>query len=154
MKDSEFRAYVWIPGRLKALGWDCRNPSSGGQVYTQHECHAEKEIHTCLGRGVPENIVKVREGVLWIIEAKRSHADLGKALDEAKGYAKKINRGQRISARFASGVAGTESSTFLVNTQYWNGARFLPVTMNGASNHWPDVSTHSRRYCSQFVSQN
>ena len=131
MKDSEFRAYVWISGRLKALGWDCRNPSSGGQVYTQHECHAEKEIRTCLGRGVPENIVKVREGVLWIIEAKRSHADLGKALDEAKGYAKKINRSQRISARFVSGVAGTESSTFLVNTQYWNGGRFLPVTMNG-----------------------
>ena len=42
-----------------------------GRSYTQHECHAEKEIHTCLGRGVPENIVKVREGVLLcIIEAK------------------------------------------------------------------------------------
>ena len=129
-KDSEFRAYIWIVDRLRTMGWDCRNPSRGGQVYTQHECHADEEIYTYLGGDVPENIVKVREGVLWVIEAKRSHAKLKKALGEAREYANKINRSQRISARFVSGVAGTESSTFLVNTEYWNGRRFLPVSLN------------------------
>ena len=113
------------------MGWDCRNPSKGGQVYTQHECHSDEEIHTRLVRDVPENIVKVREDVLWVIEAKPSHSGLEKALNEARGYARKINQSQRISARFVSGVAGTESSTFLVNTKYWNGRRFLPVTLNG-----------------------
>lgn len=131
-KDSEFRAYVWIVDRLKALGWNCHNPlRAGGQVYTQHECHANEEIFTHLGRDVPENIVKVREGVLWVIEAKRSHAELAKALGEARGYAKKLNRSQNITARFVSGVAGTEASMFLVNTEYWNGRRFVPITLNG-----------------------
>ena len=130
-KDSEFRAYVWIINRLKALGWDCHNPSKGGMVYTQHECHADEEIKACLGGGVPENIIKVREGVFWVIEAKPSHSELGKALGEAREYAEKINKSQRIQASFISGVAGTESSTFLVNTEYWDGRRFLPVTLNG-----------------------
>ena len=130
-KDSEFRAYVWIINRLKGLGWDCRNPSRGGMVYTQHECRADEEIKACLGGAVPENIIKVREGVFWVIEAKASHSELGKALREAKEYAKKINKSQRIQARFISGVAGTESSMFLVDTEYWDGRRFRPVTLNG-----------------------
>ena len=129
-RDSEFRAYVWINNRLGVLGWDCRHPDRGGQVYTQHECRAHPELKAHLEGGVPENVVMVRHNVSWVIEAKPSHSELDIALGEAKEYAKRINRSSTLTAHFVSGVAGTEGSTFLVESRYWDGKRFAPITVN------------------------
>ena len=95
-KDSEFRAYAWIESSLKDLGWNTRNPAKdpAGQVYTQHECHQHEELNVQLAGGIPENVVKVRENIYWVIEAKPTHAELEKATQEARDYAKQINRSE------------------------------------------------------------
>ena len=63
-----------------------------GQVWTQNQCLAHEHIKTALGATRPENIVKVSENALWVIEAKASRKELSKALDEATDfYAQKIN---------------------------------------------------------------
>src|SRR5438445_68818 len=94
--DSEVHAYGFIKDDLKERGWDVRNPSRhlSGQVWTQNECLADPEIGAQLGLDKPENVVKVSESVLWVIEAKNEHRKLSKALTEAEDYAKKINKNE------------------------------------------------------------
>jgi type I restriction-modification system DNA methylase subunit len=78
----------------------------------------------------PENIVKITEKFLWVIEAKRSHGELSKALKEAEEYALKLNQSRQVKAVMISGVAGNEQDTFLIKTRFLKGGEFLPVTMN------------------------
>ena len=95
MTDSEFRAYPYILEVLRKLGWDTRNPRSGGQVYTQGEFRKHDHLlEEALGKQAPENIIVIPwEGGhrYWIVEAKPSHKDLTRALSEAKDYADSIN---------------------------------------------------------------
>lgn len=132
-KDSEFRAYTWIESGLRDLGWNTHNPSSDprGQVYTQHECHQNEALRDQLKGGTPENIVKVKENIYWVIEAKPTHIDLNKAVAEAEGYANNINNSDKVKALFVSGVAGSSKDTFLVTTEYFHEGKFKPVTLNG-----------------------
>src|SRR5271157_686559 len=90
---TEVDAYVFIKNALKALGWDVRNPERipAGQVYTQNECLSNDYIKQQLGLERPENVVKVTDKVLWIIEGKRTRGQIEQALSEAEYYAKKIN---------------------------------------------------------------
>lgn len=131
-KDSEVHAYQYIREQLKFLSWDIRNPEriESGQVWTQNECLSNLEIKSCLCLDRPENIVKVSEDVLWIIEAKRSHSQLSQAIEEAKGYANKFRGSNRYSVRFITGVAGNEIDSFLVRTYFFDGAQFVPVKLN------------------------
>ncbi|MGH2493799.1 MAG: N-6 DNA methylase [Ktedonobacteraceae bacterium] len=130
---TEVDAYVYIKGNLKALGWDARNPersSGAGQVYTQNECLAHPEIKRFLGLERPENIVKVTETDLWVIEAKRTHGQLDQALAEAEEYARKINQSSTLCVVFITGVAGNDLDSFLMRTRMLVGGKFVPVTIN------------------------
>lgn len=132
-KDSEFRAYKFIEDDLKERGWDTRNPSRhpSGQVWTQGECLQHPDIKAQLGLDKPENIIKVRETVLWVIEAKNEHGKLGQALKEAEDYAKKLNKSKTLKAPFISGVAGDNTTGYLVRTRYLVGTEYRPITING-----------------------
>lgn len=132
-KDSEVHAYEFIKTNLRLIDWDVRNPerADGGQVWTQNECLSNAEIKRCLRLDKPENIVKVTESVLWILEAKRSHSQLGQAIQDAEGYARKFSKSAKYKALFISGVAGNEIDSFLVRTKFFDGKRFVPVTLNG-----------------------
>lgn len=118
---TEVEAYGFIRDRLHDLGWLVKNPTSGtgGQVWTQNQCLAEEEIRRALGLKRPENIVKVSESYLWIIEAKSSRRQLETALNEAIDYyAKPINESPgRLKAVLATGVAGTEETFYLIKTK-------------------------------------
>jgi type I restriction enzyme M protein len=116
------------------LGWTVKNPSRhvDGQVYTKNECLTHWEIKKALGQETPENVVKISETKYWIIEAKRDHKDLQKALDEAKYYADKINKSSnQILAVIATGVAGNSTDTFLIKSEYFDGSDFNVITING-----------------------
>ena len=91
---TEVDAYIFIKANLKDLQWDTRNPerTPAGQVWTQNEWLSNPEISRLLGLERPENIVKVKESALWVIEAKRSHGQLAEALQDAEGYAEKLNQ--------------------------------------------------------------
>lgn len=131
-RSTEVDAYIFIKENLKTLGWNKKNPSrhSEGQVYTQHECHSHEEIHRCLGRQTPENIVKVTNTILWIIEAKREHRQLEQAINQAKGYAEKINESSIIQAKFISGVAGNDTDGYIIKNKYFDGTTFQPIKFN------------------------
>ncbi len=132
-KSTEVDAYVFIKENLKMLGWDTRNPErfGGGQVYTQNECLANLEIKKHLGLDRPENVVKVTERVLWVVEAKRSHMQLNQALREAENYAQKLNKSNLLQVKFISGVAGNSFDSFLIRTLFFDGNYFVPVKING-----------------------
>ena len=130
---SEVEAYIYIKEELKAQGWDTKNPARNlsGQVYTQSECLANPEIKAYLGLEKPENIVKVSDSILWVIEAKREHKQLEQAVHEAIDYAKKINQGKNLKALFISGVAGNDKDLYLIRTCFLSDGTFKPVTSNG-----------------------
>jgi type I restriction enzyme M protein len=132
-RSSEVHAYGFIRDDLKERGWDTRNPSRhpSGEVWTQNECLAEPEIAAHLGLDKPENVVKISDSVLWVIEAKNEHGKLSQALSEAKAYAKKINGSQNLKALFVSGVAGNDTDAYLVRTRFLVGNEFKPITING-----------------------
>ena len=94
--DSEVEAYVFIRDQLKELGWIVKDPSrhGGGQVWTQNQCLADQEIKKCLILARPENIIKISETKVWVIEAKSKRSQLAKALGEAENdYARPITQG-------------------------------------------------------------
>ena len=133
---SEVEAYEHIRSNLRSLHWSVKNPSlgTGGQVWTQNQCFGHPEIKAALGLRRPENIVKISESHLWIIEAKASRKDLGKAVDEAKNlYAKPINSldGASVSAVLATGIAGDEETGYIARTVIRLGAKWRAVTING-----------------------
>ena len=98
---TEVDAYIFIKENLKSLGWDTRNPerAPAGQVWTQNECLGNREIKRLLGLKRPENIVKVSEKVLWVIEAKRSRKKLEAALSDAYRRAEILNQSGAISGQ-------------------------------------------------------
>ena len=130
--NTEVDAYIFIKESLKRLGWDTRNPERhpAGQVYTQNECLSNPSIKKLLGLERPENIVKVTEKVLWVIEAKRSHQEIDIAIKEAQDYASTLNQGNRFRALFVSGVAGNELDSFLVRTFFLVKEQWKPVQIN------------------------
>lgn len=130
---TEVDCYIYIKERLKELGWDTRNPevSPEGQVYTQNECLSNPEIKRWLNLDRPENVVKVNEDTLWVIEGKSKQLLMDQALLEAKDYATKLNHSKRFKAMFISGVAGNNSESFLVKTLYFDGNNFVYVKLNG-----------------------
>jgi type I restriction enzyme M protein len=132
-RDTEVDAYIFIKENLRALGWDTRNPerSDGGQVYTQNECLSNPEIKKLLGLERPENIIRINDEVLWVIEAKRSHAELNTAIREGEDYANKLNRGRAFKAKFVSGVAGNHTDSFLIRNLYRANGHYSPIMMNG-----------------------
>ena len=91
---TEVEAYGHIRQQLGLLGWVVKNPSlnTGGQVWTQNQCLSHPTIKKGLGTTRPENIVKVSEGHLWVIEAKAKRKDINTAIKEAiEDYSEPIN---------------------------------------------------------------
>ncbi|HEV8605864.1 MAG TPA: N-6 DNA methylase [Tepidisphaeraceae bacterium] len=130
---SEVDAYVFIKENLKLLGWDPRSPERipEGQVYTQNECLSHPAICAALGLQRPENIVKVAETTLWVIEAKRSQGQLAQAISEAEDYARKINKGGKLLTPFISGVAGNLIDGFQIRSRFLVGDKYQPIKING-----------------------
>ncbi|MCH8043585.1 MAG: N-6 DNA methylase [Planctomycetes bacterium] len=130
--DTEVDAYVFIKENLKALGWDTRNPERApeGQVWTQNECLGHPEIKRLLGLKRPENIVKVTEKVLWVIEAKRSQKELHAALTDAYGRVAVLNQSKQFQVKFVSGVAGNSIDGFIIRTEFVQPDGFKPITWN------------------------
>jgi type I restriction enzyme M protein len=136
LRETEVEAYDFIRRRLRELEWNVKNPNlnTGGQVWTQNQCLAEPELKKALGLTRPENVIKVREGMVWVIEAKPYRRQLAEAVDEAVNfYSKAINDTckRRMQAVLASGVAGNEESGYLVQTKIRINGRWHIVTLNG-----------------------
>ncbi len=134
-KETEVEAYEFIRRQLRDLGWSVRDPSKvgTGQVWTQNQCLAHAQIKAALGQMRPENIVKLSENVLWIIEAKASRRQLDQAIQEAvDDYAVKINDSPgQVRAFLATGVAGSEELGYLIRTKALIGGKWNDVTING-----------------------
>src|SRR5262249_17989054 len=91
--DTEVEACKFILDQLKEMGWNTKNPSrlGDGQVWTQNQCLAHPEIKKCLQACRPENVIKLTEKKLWIVEAKRDRKELKAALAEAeRDYARPL----------------------------------------------------------------
>jgi predicted RNA methylase len=132
--DSEVEAYAFILEQLREIGWSVKNPSrhAEGQVWIQNQCFAEPDLKKALGLMRPENLVKVAEGKVWVIEAKRKRSQLDQALIEAEqDYAKSINGGETFTAPLITGVAGNESTGYEVRTRLLVGDAYETVTING-----------------------
>ena len=131
-KNSEFRAYPFILKSLEEFGWDIRSPikHASGQVFTQNEVLHDGLLKPLLGKQKPENIVKINDEIFWAIEAKAEHKDINKAVNEAKDYASEINKSKIIKCCFATGVAGHDNTTFLVETHFYNGSNWQRVQLN------------------------
>ena len=130
---TEVDAYIFIKRKLAELGWNTRNPERNdkGQVWTQNECLSNPYIKGLLGMNRPENIVKVSENVLWVIEAKRSHGQIDEAIEEAQDYAAQINEGARKNVRLVSGVAGNDDDGYIVRSQLLIDKTWHNVSING-----------------------
>ena len=131
--DTEVEAYGFIRDQLRERGWNVRPPESpsGGDVWTQNQCLAHPEIKRCLGTMRPENIVRVSEKALWVIEAKSGRSALRQALREAEDdYAWPITNGGLLTVPLISGVAGNDATGYEVRTRLLVNGKYEPVTIN------------------------
>ena len=134
---TEVDAYTHIRQQLGLLGWVVKNPSlnTGGQVWTQNQCLSHPTIKQGLGATRPENIIKVSDRHLWVIEAKAKRQDLDTAIKEAiEDYAEPINAlNADVEVVIATGLAGDDSEGYSVDTRMQVEGCWLPVTINGQS---------------------
>lgn len=132
IKNSEFRAYVFIENSLKELGWNVKNPNrySDGEVYTQGECLNNNVIKQHLQNVKPENIIIVKTNIFWIVEAKSQHTQLEQAIKEAKDYCKKLNK-TKILAPLFSAVVGNDNDSYMVKNYYYYKGDWTEVEING-----------------------
>ena len=131
-RNSEVDAYIFIKETLENLSWNIKNPSRSddGQVYTQGECLTHPEIKKGLGQTKPENIVKLSETKFWVLESKKEHKQLQQAINEAKEYAKNINNKSQANAVIISGIAGNRTDSYLIESEYFDGKIWKPITIN------------------------
>lgn len=133
--ETEVEAYGFIREHLHDLGWILKDPTrhADGQVWTQTQCLTDPHIKKSLGKSHPENVVKISEKLVWVIEAKASRQDLDKAVNEAvDDYANRINSHTGSPrALLATGVAGTEDSGYLMRTKVRVDGKWQLVTING-----------------------
>ncbi len=132
--ETEVEAYAFIRHQLCDLGWIVKDPSKGGngQVWTQNQCLADPHMKAAFGQVRPENVVKLSEKFVWVIEAKAARKELNKALSEATDfYCDKINgtKGQ-YKALLATGVAGNEDAGYLMRTAIRLDGTWQTVTIN------------------------
>jgi type I restriction enzyme M protein len=131
---TEVEAYGFIRAQLRDLGWIVKDPcrAEGGQVWTQNQCLGHPDIKAALGKSRPENIIKVSEKFLWVVEAKASRKELAKALNEATSfYSEKINTLSTIfRVVLATGVAGTEADGYLIRTMVRIDGKWHVVSIN------------------------
>lgn len=132
--ETEVEAYGFIRQQLRDLGWIVKDPSKGGsgQVWTQNQCLADPHMKLAFDKVRPENVIKLSEKLLWVIEAKSSRKDLNKALSEATDfYCDKINNTKgRYKALLATGVAGNEAAGYLMRTVIRLDGKWHPITIN------------------------
>ena len=132
---TEVEAYGFIRDQLRDLGWIVKNPNAntGGQVWTQNQCLGHEGIKAAFGKTRPENVVKVREESLWVIESKALRRQLSQAVQEAQDdYCKRINdRPGTLRAVMATGVAGSEEHGYLIRTTIRIDGTWREVTING-----------------------
>lgn len=133
-KESEVEAYGFIRQQLRDLGWIVKDPSKSGngQVWTQNQCLADPHLKEAFGKARPENIIKLSERFVWIIEAKATRKELAKALAEATDfYSDRVNgtKGQ-FKALLATGVAGNEQDGYLIKTSIRIDGKWHTVTIN------------------------
>ena len=78
--------YAYSKDQLGLLGWVVRNPARvpEGEVYKQNEALSNQYLKACLGRDMPEAVVKLTDFEFWVIESKRNITRVDIALDEAK----------------------------------------------------------------------
>lgn len=131
MPDSEARWHGVIHQRLEELGWNTRSCASGGQVYTQTELRQNPYLKEALGLQSPENIVALDDVEHWVIEAKSDSRNLPVAIQEAIGYATKVNSHSQLSCKVVTGLAGSPDSTFHVETRCLVGVKWEVLTING-----------------------
>ncbi|MFA4987758.1 MAG: DNA methyltransferase, partial [Candidatus Brocadiia bacterium] len=132
---SEVETYDHIRSQLRKLGWRVKNPNlrTGGQVWTQNQCLDHPSIKKALGKTRPENIVKLTERYLWVIEGKAKRRDIDRAVNEALHvYSKRINDiNSDVEAAIGSGVAGDEAAGYIVKTFILLKGTWQQVTING-----------------------
>lgn len=132
---TEVEAYDYIRRQLRDLGWLVKNPSlgSGGQVWTQNQCLRHPDMKKAWVLDRPENVVKVNERVVWVIEAKADRKDLTVAVNEATDfYSARLNGEKRdLQATFATGIAGDEELGYIARTSIFLKGRWRVVTING-----------------------
>lgn len=130
---SEVHSYVYIKQELAALGWNTSNPSrnSSGEVYTQNECLQNPIIKAALGLDKPEHVIiaKRQPDKYIVIEAKPGHKDLKTAIEEAQGYANKLNK-KGILCPIATAVAGNDEDTYIIRNFYFYKGKWEEITIN------------------------
>ncbi len=126
IKKSEVACYKYILDEISKKGWDKKN------VYTQQECLTIEEIKKYLVLDKPENVIKVKEEIFYVIEGKNEKSKIEIATDEARNqYAKKINQSKKIKALFATGVAGNEDEGYISKSYFFNGSGWDLIKENG-----------------------
>jgi len=125
IKKSEVACYKYIIDEIQKKGWDKK------LVYNQQECLSIPEIKKYLNLDRPENVIKIKEEIFYIIEGKNEKSKIDIAVREAKDqYAKKINESNKIKALFITGVAGNEEEGYLSESYYFDGKNWNLVKEN------------------------
>jgi type I restriction-modification system DNA methylase subunit len=129
-KRAESRARYYIREQAKKRGWNINHPSKGGEILEEQEI---SDYFTDIGLGLDRpDFLLVKAGLpTVVIEAKNTADKIQQAIDEAVGYANKINANSPYTVKFAVGAAGEENHGFSVEVRYKKGNEWKPLLSRG-----------------------
>ena len=100
-------------------------------MWTQNQCLADDDIRQWLGAKHPENIIKIDESHLWVVESKQKRSEIDTAVDEAENYyAARLNQSEAWHVSFISGVAGNDVDGYTIHNRFEEKKKFKPILLN------------------------
>ena len=129
-KRAESRARYYLRTQAQKRGWNIGHPSKGGEILEEQEI---VDYFNDIGLGLERpDFLLVRSGLpAVVIEAKNTADKIQNAIDQAIGYADKINENSPYTIKFAVGVAGEENHGFVVEVRYLKGHEWKPLISRG-----------------------
>lgn len=116
-KRAESRARYFIRKILQNKGWNINHPEQGGDLLEEQEISSYfKYIN--IGQKRPDFLVCIGGEPTMVIEAKNEFKKYKEAIDEAIEYCEIINSHSKYKVKIAIGVAGEDSSGYIVNVKY------------------------------------
>lgn len=129
-KRAESRCRYYVRDEAMRRGWDVRHVSKGGDVLEEQEIEGYFQDIGLKGDR-PDFLFCQSGNPLLVVEAKNESGKLNIAIDEAIGYAEKINATGRYHIAFAVGAAGEEDSGFEITTRYLSNIGWVPLLSHG-----------------------
>lgn len=130
IKIAESRARYFTRKIASEKGWNINHPSKGGDFLEEQEISSYLP-DTGLGMSRPDFLLCLNGSPVIVIETKNEIKKNNSAIEQAIRYCNAINEHGKYNVKIAIGIAGEESSGYIVEVRYFHQGSWKELLTKG-----------------------